>query len=167
MWPEGAHDIHKTTKRPQTAGTLFKNSMQALMKTLASKEPYYVRWELFALEKTKYTSIPGIYSMVVGNRRKQNNQSSFPLSNIPREHLVVQQWDYYGSLSNKQFHLRYCNFQSGHFYNTHDFRCIKPNELKSPSAFDDQRVIHQISYLGLLENVRVRRAGFAFRQDYT
>ena len=23
------------------------------------------------------------------------------------------------------------------------------------------------SYLGLLENVRVRRAGFAFRQDYT
>ena len=46
-------------------------------------------------------------------------------------------------------------------------RCIKPNETKSPVAIDKQRVIHQISYLGLLENVRVRRAGFAFRQDYT
>lgn len=65
MWPEGAHSITKTTKRPQTAGTLFKTSMQSLMKTLASKEPYYVR-------------------------------------------------------------------------------CIKPNELKSPHAFDEERVIHQI-----------------------
>ena len=43
MWPEGAHDITKTTKRPLTAGTIFKNSMNALMKTLASKEPFYVR----------------------------------------------------------------------------------------------------------------------------
>jgi myosin-1 len=27
-------------------------------------------------------------------------------------------------------------------------------------------VRHQVRYLGLLENVRVRRAGFAFRQEY-
>ena len=37
MWPEGAHDITKITKRPLTAGTLFKNSMNELMKILASK----------------------------------------------------------------------------------------------------------------------------------
>jgi myosin-1 len=43
MWPEGAHDITKTTKRPLTAGTIFKNSMNQLMKILASKEPFYVR----------------------------------------------------------------------------------------------------------------------------
>ena len=84
MWPEGAHDINKITKRPLTAGTLFKNSMNELMKILASKEPFYVR-------------------------------------------------------------------------------CIKPNELKSPSQMNKDRVVHQISYLGLLENVRVRRAGFAYR----
>ena len=41
MWPEGSHDITKTTKRPQTAGTIFKNSMNELMKLLASKEPFY------------------------------------------------------------------------------------------------------------------------------
>merc|ERR1711962_63963 len=87
MWPEGAHDITATTKRPLTAGTIFKNSMSALMTILASKEPFYIR-------------------------------------------------------------------------------CIKPNEIKSPNTINDQRVIHQISYLGLLENVRVRRAGFAFRRDY-
>ena len=88
MWPEGSHSIHQTTKRPQTAGTLFKNSMSSLMKLLSVKEPFYIR-------------------------------------------------------------------------------CIKPNELKSPNQFNEQRVIHQVSYLGLLENVRVRRAGFAFRQEYT
>jgi len=87
MWPEGAEHITKTTKRPLTAGTLFKNSMLALMKTLHSKEPFYVR-------------------------------------------------------------------------------CIKPNEAKSPVLFDRKRVEHQVAYLGLLENVRVRRAGFAFRQEY-
>jgi len=87
MWPEGAQDITRTTKRPQTAGTIFKNSMIELVKTLQSKEPYYVR-------------------------------------------------------------------------------CIKPNEMKSPALFDQERVEHQVAYLGLLENVRVRRAGFAHRTTY-
>uniref|UniRef100_A0A670ZMG3 Myosin IG n=1 Tax=Pseudonaja textilis TaxID=8673 RepID=A0A670ZMG3_PSETE len=45
-------------------------------------------------------------------------------------------------------------------------RCIKPNEQKSPFLFDEERCRHQVSYLGLLENVRVRRAGFAYRQPY-
>ncbi|XP_014404317.1 PREDICTED: unconventional myosin-Id [Myotis brandtii] len=45
-------------------------------------------------------------------------------------------------------------------------RCIKPNDKKSPQVFDDERCRHQVEYLGLLENVRVRRAGFAFRQAY-
>ncbi|XP_056154272.1 unconventional myosin-Ig [Lampris incognitus] len=45
-------------------------------------------------------------------------------------------------------------------------RCIKPNEMKSPVLFDDARCEHQVAYLGLLENVRVRRAGFAYRQPY-
>ncbi|KAH9371684.1 hypothetical protein HPB48_018268 [Haemaphysalis longicornis] len=88
MWPEGAQNVKQVTKRPLTAGTLFKNSMVALVQNLASKEPFYVR-------------------------------------------------------------------------------CIKPNEHKSPILFDEQRVRHQVNYLGLLENVRVRRAGFAYRQDYT
>ncbi|TRY93055.1 hypothetical protein DNTS_023831 [Danionella cerebrum] len=45
-------------------------------------------------------------------------------------------------------------------------RCIKPNEVKSPLLFDDGRCQHQVAYLGLLENVCVRRAGFAYRQPY-
>lgn len=87
MWPEGAQDITKTTKRPLTAGTLFQRSMADLVATLLSKEPFYVR-------------------------------------------------------------------------------CIKPNDIKSATVFDDIRVEHQVRYLGLLENVRVRRAGFVHRQSY-
>ncbi|XP_055639147.1 unconventional myosin ID [Toxorhynchites rutilus septentrionalis] len=87
MWPEGAQDITKTTKRPLTAGTLFQRSMAELVATLLRKEPFYVR-------------------------------------------------------------------------------CIKPNDIKSASVFDDVRVEHQVRYLGLLENVRVRRAGFVHRQRY-
>ncbi|EDW52457.1 GM11630 [Drosophila sechellia] len=87
MWPEGAQDIKKTTKRPLTAGTLFQRSMADLVVTLLKKEPFYVR-------------------------------------------------------------------------------CIKPNDLKSSTVFDEERVEHQVRYLGLLENLRVRRAGFVHRQRY-
>ncbi|KAM4686509.1 unconventional myosin-Ig isoform 2-T2 [Amazona ochrocephala] len=87
MWPDGEQSITEVTKRPLTTGTLFKNSIVALVENLACKEPYYVR-------------------------------------------------------------------------------CIKPNDQKSPTLFDMERCQHQVSYLGLLENVRVRRAGFAYRQPY-
>ncbi|KAG5676510.1 hypothetical protein PVAND_006341 [Polypedilum vanderplanki] len=87
MWPEGAQDITKITKRPLTAGTIFMKSMSDLVQTLLSKEPFYIR-------------------------------------------------------------------------------CIKPNDSKSSVLFDEVRVEHQVRYLGLLENVRVRRAGFVHRQRY-
>ncbi|XP_049849334.1 myosin heavy chain IB-like [Schistocerca gregaria] len=48
----------------------------------------------------------------------------------------------------------------------HYIRTIKPNETKRPKDWDDSRVNHQVKYLGLLENVRVRRAGYAFRAPF-
>lgn len=74
-------------KRPDTAITQFKNSLNNLMRILSSKEPSYVR-------------------------------------------------------------------------------CIKPNGRMSGEIFDTELVRHQVKYLGLMENLRVRRAGFAYRRDY-
>ncbi|CAK1580610.1 unnamed protein product [Parnassius mnemosyne] len=74
-------------KRPETAITQFKNSLNDLIKILSSKEPSYIR-------------------------------------------------------------------------------CIKPNDFKTPMQFDDKLVSHQVKYLGLMENLRVRRAGFAYRRTY-
>jgi len=48
----------------------------------------------------------------------------------------------------------------------HYVRCIKPNDSKKPNLMDEERTRHQIRYLGLVENIRVRRAGFANRQEY-
>lgn len=45
-------------------------------------------------------------------------------------------------------------------------RTIKPNENKSPTEYNSPNVMHQIKYLGLQENVRIRRAGFAYRQSF-
>jgi myosin-1 len=45
-------------------------------------------------------------------------------------------------------------------------RTIKPNENKSPTEYNSPNVLHQIKYLGLQENVRIRRAGFASRQTF-
>lgn len=87
MWKDGAQAKSIVTKRPPAAGTLFKQSMQGLIKNLSSKEPFYIR-------------------------------------------------------------------------------CIKPNEIKSSKKFDTKRVRHQVAYLGLVENIRVRKAGFAVRQPF-
>ncbi|GFN87932.1 unconventional myosin-ib [Plakobranchus ocellatus] len=50
--------------------------------------------------------------------------------------------------------------------NPNYIRCIKPNDFKKERDFDLEIVKHQVRYLGLMENVRVRRAGYAFRQVY-
>ncbi|VDD93459.1 unnamed protein product [Enterobius vermicularis] len=48
----------------------------------------------------------------------------------------------------------------------HYIRCIKPNETKRPNDWESKRVLHQVQYLGLKENIRVRRAGFAYRRRF-
>ncbi|XP_043935265.1 unconventional myosin-Ie-like [Protopterus annectens] len=48
----------------------------------------------------------------------------------------------------------------------HYIRCIKPNETKKPRDWEESRVKHQVEYLGLRENIRVRRAGYAYRRIF-
>ncbi|XP_031206142.1 unconventional myosin-Ia [Mastomys coucha] len=50
--------------------------------------------------------------------------------------------------------------------NPNYIRCIKPNDQQLQGRFTSELVMVQARYLGLLENVRVRRAGYAFRQGY-
>jgi|ERR1700722_5886620 len=45
-------------------------------------------------------------------------------------------------------------------------RTIKPNSNRSSSEYDSKAILHQIKYLGLQENIRVRRAGFAYRNAF-
>jgi len=45
-------------------------------------------------------------------------------------------------------------------------RCIKPNSEKKAGVWDDKMITHQIKYLGLMENLRVARAGYCFRRPF-
>lgn len=45
-------------------------------------------------------------------------------------------------------------------------RCIKPNNSKAARTWENDLVVHQVRYLGLMENLRVRRAGYCNRQVY-
>uniref|UniRef100_A0A4W6GC86 Myosin IH n=1 Tax=Lates calcarifer TaxID=8187 RepID=A0A4W6GC86_LATCA len=45
-------------------------------------------------------------------------------------------------------------------------RCLKSNESKQSGHFDEALIRHQVKYLGLMEHLRVRRAGFAYRRKY-
>uniref|UniRef100_A0A8B9L0L7 Myosin X, like 1 n=1 Tax=Astyanax mexicanus TaxID=7994 RepID=A0A8B9L0L7_ASTMX len=45
-------------------------------------------------------------------------------------------------------------------------RCIKPNMDKTPSRFDPDVVLNQLRYSGMLETVKIRRAGFPVRRTF-
>ncbi|OQR89929.1 myosin [Thraustotheca clavata] len=50
--------------------------------------------------------------------------------------------------------------------NPHYVRCIKPNDKKASGLISSELVSQQVRCLGLVENIRVRRAGFCYRETY-
>uniref|UniRef100_A0A914EE04 Uncharacterized protein n=2 Tax=Acrobeloides nanus TaxID=290746 RepID=A0A914EE04_9BILA len=45
-------------------------------------------------------------------------------------------------------------------------RCVKSNNEKIPNYFDDNIILRQLRYTGMLETVRIRRAGYSVRIQY-
>ncbi|KAL7538744.1 hypothetical protein ACHAXR_012350 [Thalassiosira sp. AJA248-18] len=48
----------------------------------------------------------------------------------------------------------------------HYVRCIKPNTNKAYSVFDSGEVLRQLRYSGMMETIRIRREGYALREEH-
>ena len=47
--------------------------------------------------------------------------------------------------------------------NPHFVRCIKSNNHKAPCLFDEELVLRQLRYTGMVQTVRIRKAGYSVR----
>ncbi|CAH8524036.1 unnamed protein product [Heterobilharzia americana] len=45
-------------------------------------------------------------------------------------------------------------------------RCIKPNDIKQSNIFDRELCIRQLRYSGMMETIRIRRAGYPIRHKF-
>jgi myosin-5 len=45
-------------------------------------------------------------------------------------------------------------------------RCLKPNDELAPDNFDPKQIVEQLRYCGVLEAVRVSRAGYPTRYPH-
>lgn len=50
--------------------------------------------------------------------------------------------------------------------NPYFVRCIKPNGDKTADNFIPQMVLNQLKYSGMMETVRIRRAGYPVRRSF-
>ena len=68
-------------------------------------------------------------------------------------------WQFKSSLDALMATLRACN--------PWFVRCVKPNHNKTPGEFDRELCTRQLRYSGMMETIRIRKAGYPIRHTYS
>nr|XP_015210144.1 PREDICTED: unconventional myosin-X [Lepisosteus oculatus] len=66
----------------------------------------------------------------------------------------------------EQFNINYANEKLQEYFNKHIFSLEQLEYNKMPERFDQPVVLNQLRYSGMLETVRIRRAGFPVRRPF-
>lgn len=45
-------------------------------------------------------------------------------------------------------------------------RCVRPNTTKAPNSFDNDLILIQLQYSGVLETIKIRKNGYGFRYNF-
>eukprot|EP00179_Madagascaria_erythrocladioides_P014805 CAMPEP_0198364584 /NCGR_PEP_ID=MMETSP1450-20131203/153739_1 /TAXON_ID=753684 ORGANISM="Madagascaria erythrocladiodes, Strain CCMP3234" /NCGR_SAMPLE_ID=MMETSP1450 /ASSEMBLY_ACC=CAM_ASM_001115 /LENGTH=1082 /DNA_ID=CAMNT_0044072023 /DNA_START=157 /DNA_END=3405 /DNA_ORIENTATION=- len=147
-------------KRPETAGSQFRRAVSELIDALLLCEPHYIR-----CVKPNDNKKPA----VIDEERVRHQIRYLGLVENVRVRLFTKVVDQKKRplTAGTQFKIALAKLvDSLMMCEPNYIRCIKPNEQKRQLYAEEERFRHQIRYLGLVENVRVRRAGFAFRMEY-
>ncbi|XP_061715679.1 unconventional myosin ID-like [Cydia pomonella] len=181
MWPEGGAHIQKTSKRPPSAATLFRNSMAALVAGLQSKEPFYVRcvkpnpvqspnaWDDQLVRSNRSTE-PLINSMAALVAGLQSKEPFYVRCVKPNPVQSPNAWDDQLVRSNRSTEplinsmaALVAGLQSKEpFY----VRCVKPNPVQSPNAWDDQLVRSNRSTEPLINSMAALVAGLQSKEPF-
>ncbi|XP_063771935.1 unconventional myosin-VIIb [Pseudophryne corroboree] len=137
----------------ETAGFLDKNrdllSTDFLLMIHSSTSKFLKR--VFQLEKeTNSTSMRGI----IRNTSLSNHKISDTSKSLPTLGGQFKQ-----SLEQLMKILGSCQ--------PYFVRCIKPNTLKKPLVFDRELCIQQLRYSGMMETIRIRKAGYPIRYFFS
>uniref|UniRef100_A0A3B4VIC1 Unconventional myosin-VIIa-like n=1 Tax=Seriola dumerili TaxID=41447 RepID=A0A3B4VIC1_SERDU len=113
------------------------------------------------LEKNRDSLSSDLIQLVETSTNKLLKQSSAnpKMVIITKKHVATLTGQFRQSLDSLMKTLTVCQ--------PYFIRCIKPNDFKKPMLFDRELCIRQLRYSGMMETIRIRKAGYPVRYTFS
>lgn len=148
------------SSRFSSVGSIFRSQVQALMTALKACQPHYIRCIKVSKKERKE------------KREQQQERSparpSLVLTCARSVSVCLLSVAHLSRITRRCANTHASGFgrRGAATSDSHSFFSVVLLLLQKPNEFDKENVARQVKYLGLLENVRVRRAGYAHRSTF-